>query len=46
MTDKNIVTVFQGRSENDPRALGNRSILFDPTFEDGKDYVNTVKNRE
>lgn len=43
---KNIVTVFQGRSENGPRALGNRSILFDPTFEDGKDYVNLIKHRE
>lgn len=46
LVDKNIVTIFQGRSENGPRALGNRSILFDPTFEDGKDYVNSVKNRE
>jgi len=46
ITSKNIVTVFQGRSENGPRALGNRSILFDPTLEDGKDYVNLVKNRE
>ena len=46
MTDKNIVTFYQGRSENGPRALGNRSILFDPTFEDGKDYVNLVKDRE
>jgi len=46
MTSKNIVTVFQGRSENGPRALGNRSILFDPTFKDGKDYVNNIKNRE
>ena len=43
---KNIVTMFQGRSESGPRALGNRSILFDPTFEDGKDYVNMVKRRE
>lgn len=43
---KNIVTFFQGRSENGPRALGNRSILFDPTFEDGKDFVNMVKRRE
>jgi carbamoyltransferase len=43
---KNIVTLFQGRSENGPRALGNRSILFDPTFEDGKDFVNKVKRRE
>lgn len=46
LTNKNIVTIFQGRSENGPRALGNRSILFDPTFEDGKDFVNTVKKRE
>lgn len=46
LRNKNIVSMFQGRSENGPRALGNRSILFDPTFEDGKDYVNRVKNRE
>jgi len=46
LRDKNIVTIFQGRSENGPRALGNRSVLFDPTFEDGKDYVNMVKRRE
>jgi carbamoyltransferase len=43
---KNIVTMFQGRSENGPRALGNRSVLFDPTFVDGKDFVNEVKRRE
>lgn len=42
----NIVTIFQGRSEGGPRALGNRSILFDPTIKDGKDIVNSVKNRE
>ena len=46
LTKKNIVAFFQGRSENGPRALGNRSILFDPRFTDGKDYVNSVKNRE
>lgn len=46
LRSKNIVSMFQGRSENGPRALGNRSILFDPTFKDGKDYVNQVKNRE
>ena len=44
--DGNIVTIFQGRSEAGPRALGNRSILFDPTIKDGKDIVNKVKNRE
>tara|TARA_Y100001970_G_scaffold132239_1_gene163090 strand:- start:2624 stop:4402 length:1779 start_codon:yes stop_codon:yes gene_type:complete len=42
----NIVTIFQGRSEAGPRALGNRSILFDPTIKDGKDIVNKVKHRE
>lgn len=41
-----IVTIFQGRSEGGPRALGNRSILFDPTIKDGKDIVNAVKHRE
>ena len=41
-----IVTIFQGSSEAGPRALGNRSILFDPTIKDGKDIVNGVKNRE
>ena len=46
LTNKNIVTIFQGKSENGPRALGNRSVLFDPTFKDGKDYVNEVKRRE
>lgn len=46
IADKNIVTIFQGQSENGPRALGNRSILFDPTFKHGKDFVNQVKHRE
>jgi carbamoyltransferase len=46
LINKNIVAIFQGRSENGPRALGNRSLLFDPRFEDGKDHVNRVKRRE
>ena len=44
--NKNIVALFQGRSEAGPRALGNRSFLYDPTDPDGKDHVNTVKKRE
>ena len=44
LTEKNIVALWQGQSENGPRALGNRSLLFDP--KDGKDYVNRVKRRE
>ena len=46
ITNKNIVAVFQGQSENGPRALGNRSLIFDPTFKDGKDFVNMIKRRE
>lgn len=46
IADGNIVTLFQGRSEAGPRALGNRSILFDPTVVNGKDIVNEVKHRE
>ena len=42
----NIVAIAQGRSEIGPRALGNRSILFDPRVKDGKDMVNRVKKRE
>lgn len=44
--EKNIVSIFQGSAEAGPRALGNRSLIFDPTFVDGKDYVNQVKHRE
>lgn len=44
--DGNIVALFQGRAEAGPRALGNRSILFDPRHKDGKDIVNEVKHRE
>lgn len=46
LLEKNIVAIFQGGCENGPRALGNRSILFDPRFPDGKDFVNGVKRRE
>ena len=46
LADRKIVTIFQGRSEAGPRALGNRSIMYDPTDPNGKDYVNTVKGRE
>lgn len=42
----NIVAMYQGRAEAGPRALGNRSILFDPRHPDGKVIVNTVKGRE
>tara|TARA_R100001460_G_scaffold103953_1_gene149398 strand:+ start:984 stop:1511 length:528 start_codon:yes stop_codon:yes gene_type:complete len=41
-----IVALFQESSEYGPRALGNRSLLFDPRNKNGKDIVNTIKKRE
>jgi len=46
ISEKNIVAMYQGRSECGPRALGNRSILYDPRDPNGKDHVNIVKKRE
>jgi carbamoyltransferase len=46
LVDRKIVTLFQGRSENGPRALGNRTIMYDPSDPNGKDYINKVKRRE
>ena len=40
------VALYQGRSEAGPRALGNRSILYDPRDKNGKDVVNKIKKRE
>jgi carbamoyltransferase len=42
-----IVGWYQGNGEIGPRALGNRSILMDPTIKRGKDVINNkVKHRE
>lgn len=42
-----IVGWYQGNGELGPRALGNRSILMDPTIQNGKDIINQkVKRRE
>jgi carbamoyltransferase len=46
LTKQKIIAIYQGRSESGPRALGNRSILFDPRVTNAKDIVNTVKQRE
>jgi carbamoyltransferase len=43
---KHLVALFQGRSEAGPRALGNRTLMFDPTVPNGKDLVNLIKRRE
>lgn len=42
-----VISIFQGRFEWGPRALGNRSILADPRHADMKEIVNTkIKFRE
>lgn len=47
LRDGKIVGWFQGRMEIGPRALGNRSILCDPTLPHMKDKINAeVKHRE
>lgn len=44
--DEQIVGIWQNHSEWGPRALGNRSILFDPRHPNAKNIMNTVKMRE
>ena len=46
LLDGQVGAIFQGRPEMGARALGNRSIIFDPRVPDGKDIVNRVKQRE
>jgi carbamoyltransferase len=46
LIDKKIISIFQGKSEGGQRALGNRSLLFDPRVLNGKDIINRVKKRE
>lgn len=46
LLDQQIGAIFQGKAEMGARALGNRSIMFDPRVKDGKDIVNRVKRRE
>lgn len=46
LANQQIVGIFQGESEIGPRALGNRSILFDPTNPHAKEIVNQIKERE
>ena len=42
----NVVGLFQGKTEGGPRALGNRSLLLDPTIINAKDIMNSIKKRE
>tara|TARA_B110000263_G_scaffold163872_1_gene142714 strand:- start:701 stop:1309 length:609 start_codon:yes stop_codon:yes gene_type:complete len=46
LKETGIVGVAKGKAEFGPRALGNRSLLADPSILDMKDRVNKVKGRE
>lgn len=46
LSEGKIIAWYQGHGEVGPRALGNRSILMNPSIENGKYIINTVKNRE
>lgn len=47
LTEKVVIGWFEGRVEHGPRALGHRSIIANPGFDDIKDIINTrVKHRE
>jgi carbamoyltransferase len=46
LLEQKPLVIFQGKSEWGPRALGNRSILFDPRNKDAKNIVNNFKKRE
>jgi carbamoyltransferase len=46
LLEQKPLVIFQGHSEWGPRALGNRSILFDPRNKNAKNIVNTFKKRQ
>jgi len=46
LSEQKIVAVYNGLAEAGPRALGNRSILFDARNEKAKEIVNKIKKRE
>jgi len=47
LNDKCVIGIFRGRMEFGPRALGNRSIIASPCFQDMKDIINLkIKKRE
>jgi len=47
LSEKNVIAIFEGKSEFGERALGNRSILADPQDQNMKDKINSIiKYRE
>ena len=46
LLQQKLVVIFQGHSEWGARALGNRSMLFDPRNVNAKEIVNKIKGRQ
>ena len=46
LADGKTIGWYQGNGEIGPRALGNRSILFNPLIPNGKEIINKIKKRE
>lgn len=46
LLDQQPVAIYQGRSEAGPRALGNRSLIYDPRDPNAKAKINRIKKRE
>lgn len=46
LTKNEIVALYQNKAEAGPRALGNRSLLMNPSIVNGKNIMNTLKGRE
>jgi predicted NodU family carbamoyl transferase len=46
LAEGKVVGWYQGNGEVGPRALGNRSILYDPSRKDAEFKVNNIKQRE
>jgi len=46
LSQQKIVAVYNSKAEAGPRALGNRSILFDARNKDAKQIINKIKKRE
>tara|TARA_A100000172_G_scaffold31155_1_gene18551 strand:+ start:1040 stop:1567 length:528 start_codon:yes stop_codon:yes gene_type:complete len=46
LLQQKMIVIFQGHSEWGARALGNRSMLFDPRNKNAKEIVNKIKGRQ
>lgn len=46
LIEQKSLAIFDGNPEAGPRALGHRSILFDPRNENAKEIANRIKKRE